>query len=61
MIHLYIYSTVNNTFLRSEMGSPNYIFIDLKDGEDFTLTKPPDDVRLWRWMDNKWVADNTAS
>lgn len=28
---------------------------------DFTLTAPPSIHEKWYWIDNKWVADSTAS
>lgn len=30
-------------------------------GERYTLTPPPDYDHVWRWIDNKWIADNTAN
>lgn len=32
----------------------------VEEGEIFTLTAPPDTLEAWRWIDDKWVADNTA-
>ena len=29
--------------------------------EKYTLTPPPNTYEQWYWIDNKWVADNTAS
>ncbi len=26
----------------------------------YTLQPPPNNESRWRWVDNKWIADNTA-
>lgn len=44
------------------IGNPNNIMYAIEyEDKDFTLTQPPNTHEQWRWIDNKWVADNTAS
>lgn len=28
--------------------------------KQYTLTPPPNDEHLWRWVDNKWITDETS-
>ncbi|WP_298978387.1 DUF4376 domain-containing protein [uncultured Psychrobacter sp.] len=52
---LYIYNKNTGLFLREDSGSYTWIVYDLKPYEDFTLVKPPDYNRVWRWVDTRWV------
>lgn len=61
MIKLYLYDKNTLYFLREDVGHPQYVIKDMPAYLDFTLTPPPDYHRPYRWIDNKWVADNTAN
>lgn len=61
MIKLYLYNKDTLIFLREDVGRSQYVISDMPDHLDFTLTPPPDYFRVWRWIDDKWVADNTAN
>ncbi len=52
---LYIYNKNTGLFLREDSGSYTWIVYDLKPYEDFTLVKPPDYKKVWRWADTEWV------
>lgn len=40
-------------------GDIDSVFLTLSESQ-FTLTPPPDYDHVWRWIDDKWIADNTA-
>lgn len=61
MIKLYIYSKDGGRLLYEDTGQPEFVIHDLQDGTDFTLTPPPDYSHTWRWIDNKWIADEQPS
>lgn len=56
-ITLYLYNKEDNTFHHIEGGYTNAIIEYIDEGYDFTLTPPPDYDHVWRWIDDKWVAD----
>ena len=60
MIKVYIYSKSSKLLLFSDMGVTDDVMRGLKETEDFTLTPPPDFDHIWRWIDDKWITDNTA-
>lgn len=60
MIEIYTYRKKDNLFIHTETGSPSGIFNDLSDDYDFTLTPPPDYDHVWRWIDDKWIADQPS-
>lgn len=55
MIKLYIYSTENGVFKYSDAGIEGVVTEGISEGNDFTLTPPPDYDHVWRWDDTKWV------
>lgn len=57
MVKIYIYDIFSGLFFKEDTGRPQYLMGDLQDGFDFTLTPPPDYNHVWRWIENKWVAD----
>lgn len=61
MMKLYIYRLSDGLFMYEDVGSTDGIIYDLGTDKDFTLTPPPDSEHQWCWIDDKWVADNTAS
>lgn len=61
MMQLFIYRKSDGVFMYEDTGSTDGIIYDLGIDKDFTLTPPPNSHEQWRWIDNKWVADNTAS
>lgn len=54
MVTLYIFKKINGEFLYQDMGNPENILKDLGDDKDFTLTPPPDDTKVWHWIDSRW-------
>lgn len=60
MIKLYLYNKDTLIFLREDVGHSQYVTSDMPDHLDFTLTPPPDYFRAWRWIDDKWVADQPS-
>ena len=60
MIKLYIYDKETGIYKYRDTGLEDYVLIDIPQGFDFTLTPPPNTHGKWYWIDNKWVADNTA-
>jgi len=61
MMKLYIYRISDGLFMYEDVGSTEGIIYDLGTDKDFTLEPPPDAYEQWYWIDNKWVADETAS
>ena len=61
MIKIYVYNVSNGEFLYIDTGLPQDVIRDLVDDKDFTLTPPPDYHSPYRWIDTKWVADDTAN
>lgn len=60
MIMLYVYSIESGLFMYEYTGKPEHTNNGILAGCDFTLTKPPDYDHVWRWIDNKWVADQPS-
>lgn len=58
-IEIYVLNA-DNYYDHTSVGSIDSVIESLA-GNDYTLTPPPDYERRWKWIDNKWVADNTAS
>lgn len=61
MIKLYLYNKDTLIFLREDVGHSQYVISDMPDHLDFTLTAPPDYDHVWRWIDDKWMADDPQS
>lgn len=61
MITLHIYRKSDGVFLYSDSSLEDWVLSDIDSDNDFTLTRPPDYKNVWRWIDNKWIADNTAN
>lgn len=57
MIKLYIYNTGDGLFVKEEVGSEGLVITDIHPDNDFTLAPPPDYGHVWRWIEDKWVAD----
>ncbi|WP_161600317.1 hypothetical protein [Moraxella macacae] len=55
LIVLYIYKKSDGTFLYQDTGNPDDVIKDLLDNKDFTLTPIPNNDKLWRWVDGRWV------
>lgn len=57
-VTIYIYCQNGGNFLRSRAGSTEAVMLTTEaNSEEFTLTPPPDSEHVWRWVDDKWVAD----
>lgn len=61
MIKIYVYQKDSKAFLYADTGMEDYVVNDLTENEDFTLTPPPDYEHTWRWIDSKWITDDTAN
>lgn len=61
MIKIYVYRKDTGKYKYEDVGSYDGVIHDLGVDLDFTLTPPPDYDHVWRWIDAKWVADNTAN
>lgn len=57
MIKVYVYSTDTGLLVSELTGICDIVILNITEGEDFTLTAPPDYAHTWRWVDDKWVAD----
>ena len=55
MNKFYIFDISSGKYLREENGSSRWIVHDLKENEDFTFITPPDNIKIWRWLVDKWV------
>ena len=55
MITIYLYKKSDLTYIGSDTGVYGNVVNDLIDRYDFTLVPPPDHMRVWRWVDTKWV------
>lgn len=57
MIRIYVYQKSDGRLLYESLGVPEYVVHDISPDHDFTLTPPPMDGGVYRWVDNKWVKD----
>ena len=55
-IKIYIYDE-NNKYLYSLLSDIDTVMSSLIDNQDFTLTPPPNNKDVWRWVDTEWIAD----
>ena len=53
-VQLYIFKKETGEFLYQDTGNPSQVTNDLGDDKDFTLTPPPDNSKVWRWVDDHW-------
>ena len=56
-IRIYVYKKESKIFSHVEGGEPTSIIEYMDVGDDFTLVQPPDYDHVWRWIEDKWVAD----
>ena len=54
VVQIYIYKKSDGSLLYQDTGNPENIINDLGDDTDFTLIPPPDNTKVWRWVDNHW-------
>lgn len=57
MVKLYIYNVETGLLSYVRTGVVDNVIVDIPDNYDFTLTPPPDYEHIWRWIENKWLAD----
>ena len=57
MITLYLYEKLSGLFKQIDKGIASELMRGLVEEYDYTLTPPPDYENQWRWIDDKWVAD----
>lgn len=53
-VQLYIFKKSDGLFLYQDTGNPAQVINDLGDDKNFTLTPPPDNSKVWRWVDDHW-------
>lgn len=54
---VYVYNKKSLVFSHELTISAELLEHNLYDKYDFTLSPPPDHKSVWRWVDDKWVAD----
>lgn len=57
---IYVYSKQDRAYVYSDTGHPMHTTQDVLNDFDFTLTPPPDHDHTWRWIDDKWIADQPS-
>ena len=57
MITLYLYEKLSGLFKQIDKGIASELMRGLVEEYDYTLTPPPDYENQWRWIDDKWLAD----
>ena len=60
-MEMHVYSTSSGEYISSFSGDIDMLMLNIKEGQDFTLEPPPNTYEKWQWIDDKWVADDTAS
>lgn len=60
MIKIYVYSKDSGLLSYIDTGLEDYVLLDIPDKCDFTLTPPPNTYEPWRWIDDKWIADQPS-
>ena len=60
-MEMHVYSTSSGEYISSFSGDIDMLMLNIKEGQDFTLEPLPNNHEKWYWIDNKWVADNTAN
>lgn len=54
LIKLYIYQKSDGAIRYADLGDPTAVVNDIPDDCDFTLIPPPDNSKVWRWVDDHW-------
>lgn len=54
LIQLHIYLKSTGQYLYTDIGNPAQVIDDLGDDKNFTLVPPPDNSKVWRWVDDHW-------
>ena len=57
MIKIYVYDKNTLRLSRVDIGMAEDVMRDVGNAFDFTLAPPPDYKHIWRWIEDKWVAD----
>ena len=61
MSKIYVYEEVSGKYFYSDAGSDyNNIIFDIPSGCNFTMKEPPNSDETWRWIDDKWIADQPS-
>lgn len=55
LVKLYIYRKQDGVYLYQDIGNPAAVIDDLGEDKDFTTTAPPDALKVWHWVDGKWI------
>lgn len=56
-MNIYVYAKNTSLFDCSLIVDANSLLDNIDSDKDFTLTPPPDYEHVWRWIEDKWVAD----
>ena len=59
-VTVYVFND-DGSFDCSRTGDVQSVMLALDiEQKDFTMQRPPDNEHRWRWVNNEWVADETA-
>lgn len=59
-MNVYVYYKDSGKYVYHDSGHPKYTIKDIPSDCDFTLTPLPNTYELWRWIDDKWIADQPS-
>lgn len=60
MIRIYIYRKSDGVYMQDHISNYSAVLHFDDDEMSFTLTPPPNSEQPWRWIDDKWITDETA-
>lgn len=52
---IYLYDKASGAFLWEVSGGIDVVMLNVTDGKDFTLTRPPYDGNRYKWDGSQWV------
>lgn len=55
MITICVYDIETGKILYIDKGHPEAVTNEIPEGADFTMLEPPNYVKEWRWIDDRWV------
>tara|TARA_R110000751_G_scaffold69578_1_gene141244 strand:- start:204 stop:383 length:180 start_codon:yes stop_codon:yes gene_type:complete len=59
-MEIHVYNTDSGEYISSLSGDIDMLMLNIKEGQDFTLESLPYSYGQWRWIDDKWVADQPS-
>ncbi len=57
MIKVYVYNKETGFYMYSFSSIYEVVTINLKSDQEFTLTPPPEDDKMYRWVGTEWQAE----